>query len=53
MYIFVFDYTEGKVYKSKLPKKHQQEPEDYLIEKGFSLDNIHFMTTSEKELFKF
>lgn len=53
MYIFILDYTEGKVYKSELPEEHEREPENYLIEKGFNLDNIHFMTTDNKKTFKF
>jgi hypothetical protein len=52
MYIFIFDYSHGKVFYSKLPKAHQEDPENFIIKKGFSLGNIHYMTTSTKTVFK-
>jgi len=50
MYIFIFDYTEGKVYKSELPEEHQAEPENFILENGFNLDNTHYMTTETKNI---
>lgn len=52
MYIFIFDYESGKVYKSKLDKKHFSEPENFIIEKGFNLDNIYYLTTDTKKIIK-
>jgi hypothetical protein len=53
MYIFVFNYTDGKVYKSELPPEHEAEPENYLIEKNFNLDNIYFLTTTTSKIQNF
>ncbi|GAB3708652.1 hypothetical protein GCM10028861_00470 [Flavobacterium koreense] len=50
MHIFIFDYHSGKVYKSKLKKKHIAKPENYIIKQGFNLDNVHYMTTNESEI---
>lgn len=50
MHIFIFNYENGKVYKSKLKKKYQAEPEEFIIKKGFNLDNIYYMTTQESEI---
>jgi hypothetical protein len=52
MYIFILDYLRGKVYKSKLKKKYLQDPEEFIIEKGFSIDNIYYLTTTEKKITK-
>jgi len=51
MHIFIFDYESGRVYKSKLKKMYQAEPEEFIIKKGFNLDNIYYMTTKESEIF--
>lgn len=52
MYIFILSYLDGKVYKSKLKKKYHKDPEEFIIEKGFAIDNIYYLTTTEKKITK-
>lgn len=52
MYIFILDYMSGKVFKSKLKKKYLKDPEEFIIKKGFNLDNTYYLTTTEKKITK-
>ena len=50
MYLFVLDFTNGKVYRYNIEGKVQEDFEDYIIEQGHSLSNIEWMTTNNGKL---
>ena len=45
MYVFVFDYSFGNVYRFKCPP-NGQDIEQMLIDYGLRPDDCHFMVTS-------
>ena len=50
MYLFVLDFTNGKVYRYNIEDKVQEDFENYIIEQGHSLSNIEWMTTNNGKL---
>ena len=50
-YIFVLDFTDGKVYRYKIGLEVESDKiEDYLIEQGHSPSNIEWMLTKNGKL---
>ena len=51
-YLFILDFTDGKVYRYNIENKVQEDFEDYIIKQGHSLGNVEWMTTNNGLLVK-
>jgi len=51
MYLFVLDFTDGKVYRYNMKDKVLfDEFEDFIITEGFLLSNVEWMVTNNGKL---
>ncbi len=50
MYLFILDFTDGKVYRYNTEGKVQEDFEDFIIEQGHSLSNVDWMTTNNGKI---
>lgn len=52
MYLTVLDYADGTVYRFELRlDKWINNPEEFLVEEGFSLGNIEWMTHTDGNIY--
>ena len=52
-YLFILDFTDGKVYRYNIYGKVWEDFEDFIVTEGFSLSNVEWMATNNSKVYTY